>query len=153
MIGRIFIVTLFAVFSLMITGIAIPSSFATGMGVSMSAEIMPYDYTDNPILELNGSIISWAPYAENSKFDIIKDGKEIIKDTTKTSYQIKSNGCYHIEDESHYRVLDSNTVCLNNGVFTVTYFKMNEPPNPKYSGNFSFKFLICPKLILRTMIS
>jgi hypothetical protein len=144
MMGRIFIVTLFAVFSLMITGIAIPSSFATGMGVSMSAEIMPYDYADNPILELNGNIISWIPYSENSKFDIIKDGKEIIKDTAKTSYQIKSNGCYHIEDESHYRVLDSNTVCLNNGVFTVTYFKMNEPPiiikenydNSQYRMNF-----------------
>ncbi len=117
---------------------------AQGMGVSMSAEIMPYDYADNPILELNGNIISWTPYSENSKFDIIKDGKEIIKDTTKTSYKIKSNGCYHIEDESHYRVLDSNTVCLNNGVFTVTYFKMNEPPviikenydNSQYRMNF-----------------
>jgi len=73
MTDRIFIVTLFAVFSLMISGYAIPSAFATGMGVSMSAEVMPYDYVDNPILELNGNIISWVPYAENSKFDIIKD--------------------------------------------------------------------------------
>ncbi len=46
---------------------------AQGMGVSMSAEIMPYDYADNPILELNGNIISWTPYSENSILVIIKD--------------------------------------------------------------------------------
>ncbi len=111
------------VFSMMI-----PLAFASEMGFSMSAKIMPYDYADNPILELNDNTISWTPYAEDSKFDIIRDGKEIIKDTTKTSYQIKSDGCYHIEDESHYRVLDSNKVCLRDGVYTITYFKMNEPP-------------------------
>ena len=107
--------------------IEITTILALGM-VSMFSPIMPYDLADNPVLELNGNTISWIPYDETSKFDIIRDGKTIVWDTEDTSYTITKDGCYHIEDESHFRILDSNTICLKNGEFTTINFVQNEPP-------------------------
>jgi len=126
--------------------IEIITVLALGM-ISMFSPIMPYDYADNPILELNGNIISWVPYAEDSHFDIIKDRKTIIHDTLDTSYKIVSDGCYWIEDESHYTALDSNTVCLENGEFTTINFVPNEPPAIMYVDfdNSEFKMNMDPE--------
>lgn len=83
------------------------------------------DFPDPRLIEIpqltyeNGMLVV-DKLQSDSRIDLIFENKEIINDSSKTSFSMTKVGCYWVEEESHYSATDSNKVCRNSdGTITI----------------------------------